>query len=106
VPQDIFWRNLAEECVDAGVGVNMFLFPNQYIDVATIGESGFSICSCVGEEKEGLSEIELTFVSRRVFFSFSQVSFPPLPEEISFTYPSSSPFEWEVDFELLSSRFF
>ncbi|KAL7416970.1 hypothetical protein BDY24DRAFT_426217 [Mrakia frigida] len=37
VPQDIFWRNLAEECVDAGVGVNMFLFPNQYIDVATIG---------------------------------------------------------------------
>lgn len=39
VPQDIFWRNLAEECVDAGVGVNLFLFPNQYIDVATLGES-------------------------------------------------------------------
>ena len=36
VPQDLFWRNLAEECVDAGVGVNLFLFPNQYIDVATL----------------------------------------------------------------------
>ncbi|CED84222.1 transport protein sec24 [Phaffia rhodozyma] len=37
VPQDIFWRNLAEECVDLGVGVNLFLFPNQAIDVATLG---------------------------------------------------------------------
>lgn len=37
VPQEVFWRNLAEECVDLGVGVNLFLFPNQAIDVATLG---------------------------------------------------------------------
>lgn len=37
VPQDGFYRGVAEECVDAGIGINMFFFPSQYIDVATIG---------------------------------------------------------------------
>lgn len=37
VPQDPFYRTTAEECVDAGIGVNLFLFPTQYIDVATLG---------------------------------------------------------------------
>ncbi|KAI5477132.1 protein transport protein SEC24 [Pseudohyphozyma bogoriensis] len=35
--QDTFYRTTAEECVEAGVGVNVFLFPTQYIDVASIG---------------------------------------------------------------------
>nr|CDI55375.1 related to Protein transport protein Sec24C [Melanopsichium pennsylvanicum 4] len=37
VPQDGFYRGAAEECVDAGIGINLFFFPSQYIDVATIG---------------------------------------------------------------------
>uniref|UniRef100_V5EUQ8 Transport protein SEC24 n=2 Tax=Kalmanozyma brasiliensis (strain GHG001) TaxID=1365824 RepID=V5EUQ8_KALBG len=37
VPQDGFYRGVAEECVDAGIGINLFFFPSQYIDVATIG---------------------------------------------------------------------
>ena len=44
VPQDTFYRTTAEECVDAGVGVNLFLFPSQYIDVASLGESSHT-CS-------------------------------------------------------------
>lgn len=37
IPQDGFYRGVAEECVDAGIGINVFFFPSQYIDVATIG---------------------------------------------------------------------
>lgn len=37
LPQDGFYRGVAEECVDAGIGINVFFFPSQYIDVATIG---------------------------------------------------------------------
>lgn len=37
VPQDPFYRATAEECVEAGIGINLFLFPTQYIDVATLG---------------------------------------------------------------------
>ncbi|GAA6041073.1 hypothetical protein JCM8097_004706 [Rhodosporidiobolus ruineniae] len=36
-PQDPFYRVAAEECVEAGIGINLFLFPSQYIDVATLG---------------------------------------------------------------------
>ena len=35
--QDAFYRQLGEEFALAGVGVNTFFFPSQYIDVATIG---------------------------------------------------------------------
>lgn len=37
LPQDNFYPKLAESCVDAGVGVDLFLFPQTYIDVSTIG---------------------------------------------------------------------
>ncbi|KAF9927569.1 COPII coat Sec23p-Sfb3p heterodimer component, partial [Linnemannia zychae] len=36
-PQDDFYKNLAESCVDAGLSVDLFLFPNAYIDVASLG---------------------------------------------------------------------
>lgn len=36
-PQDAFYRGVAEECVDAGIGINVWFFPSQYIDVATVG---------------------------------------------------------------------
>lgn len=37
VPQDPFYRSAAEEAVEAGVGINLFLFPSQFIDVASLG---------------------------------------------------------------------
>lgn len=40
-PSIPFWRNTAEELAEAGVGVNTFLFPERYIDAASVGE-----CRC------------------------------------------------------------
>lgn len=37
MPQDAFYRECAEEAVEAGIGFNLFLFPDQFIDVATLG---------------------------------------------------------------------
>ncbi|XP_060625161.1 protein transport protein Sec24C isoform X1 [Anolis sagrei] len=36
-PQTAFYNNLAKECVAQGCCVDLFLFPNQYLDVATLG---------------------------------------------------------------------
>ncbi|KAF9434857.1 COPII coat Sec23p-Sfb3p heterodimer component [Entomortierella beljakovae] len=36
-PQDDFYKDLAESCVDAGLSIDLFLFPNAYVDVATLG---------------------------------------------------------------------
>ncbi|XP_067131547.1 protein transport protein Sec24C-like [Centruroides vittatus] len=37
-PQIPYYTKLGEECVAAGCSVDLFLFPNSYVDVATIGE--------------------------------------------------------------------
>jgi len=37
-PQTPFYNKLGVECVAAGCSVDLFLFPNQYIDVATISD--------------------------------------------------------------------
>jgi hypothetical protein len=34
---DPFWRTTAEELAESGVGVNIFFFPDQYTDVASVG---------------------------------------------------------------------
>ncbi|XP_019411467.1 PREDICTED: protein transport protein Sec24C isoform X2 [Crocodylus porosus] len=36
-PQTNFYSNLAKDCVAQGCCVDLFLFPNQYLDVATLG---------------------------------------------------------------------
>ncbi|XP_041671422.1 protein transport protein Sec24C isoform X2 [Cheilinus undulatus] len=36
-PQVSFYNSLAKECVAQGCCVDLFLFPNQYVDVATLG---------------------------------------------------------------------
>ena len=37
-PQDSYYKNLAINCVDSGICIDLFLFPNTYIDIATIGK--------------------------------------------------------------------
>ncbi|ORY06568.1 hypothetical protein K493DRAFT_203088 [Basidiobolus meristosporus CBS 931.73] len=36
-PQDTFYKSLTTEMVESGISVDLFLFPNSYVDVATIG---------------------------------------------------------------------
>ncbi|KAG0029940.1 COPII coat Sec23p-Sfb3p heterodimer component [Podila clonocystis] len=36
-PQDPFYQKLAESCVQVGLSIDLFLFPNAYIDIATVG---------------------------------------------------------------------
>ncbi|KAK9729542.1 COPII coat Sec23p-Sfb3p heterodimer component [Basidiobolus ranarum] len=36
-PQETFYKTLATDMVESGISVDMFLFPNSYVDVATIG---------------------------------------------------------------------
>lgn len=43
-PSNTFYQKLGQECVAAGCGVDLFLFPNAYIDLATIGE----VCKLTG----------------------------------------------------------
>ncbi|KRZ25409.1 Protein transport protein Sec24C [Trichinella pseudospiralis] len=44
--QSDFYAKLSEECRSVGCGVDLFLFPNSFIDVATIGE----ICRLTGSQ--------------------------------------------------------
>ena len=37
-PSGSYYTNLAKECVAVGCGVDLFLFPNAFMDVATIAE--------------------------------------------------------------------
>ncbi|VDP09444.1 unnamed protein product [Soboliphyme baturini] len=43
-PQSEFYTKLAQDCVSVGCCVDMFLFPNSYMDVATVG----SLCGLTG----------------------------------------------------------
>ena len=38
VPSDPIFEKVARECVDVGVGVDLFLFPHSYVDVASLGK--------------------------------------------------------------------
>jgi len=37
-PQTTYYNNLGQDCVTNGVSVDVFLFNNSYIDVASIGQ--------------------------------------------------------------------
>lgn len=43
-PQNNFYTKLGQDCVGVGCSVDMFLFPNAYVDVATISE----VCRLTG----------------------------------------------------------
>ncbi|KAF9653645.1 sec24-like protein [Thelephora ganbajun] len=35
-PRNVFWKNVADECADEGIGISMFLAPSNFLDVASI----------------------------------------------------------------------
>jgi len=37
-PADGFWRNTAEQLAEAGIGCNLWLFPERFVDVGSVGE--------------------------------------------------------------------
>ncbi|XP_023212739.1 protein transport protein Sec24C-like [Centruroides sculpturatus] len=43
-PQTTFYNNLGQDCVAAGCCVDLFLFPNAFIDIATLGQ----VCRLTG----------------------------------------------------------
>lgn len=43
-PQNDFYKKLGEQCVAQGCCVDLFLFPNAYVDVATVGD----VCKLTG----------------------------------------------------------
>jgi protein transport protein SEC24 len=49
-PGSLKWTELAEECAEAGVGVSLWLFPSQFIDIGTIGERFNFQNSCEGAQ--------------------------------------------------------
>jgi protein transport protein SEC24 len=36
-PQDASWKKMATRCAEAGIGVDLYIFPSAYCDVATVG---------------------------------------------------------------------
>ncbi|XP_029173568.1 protein transport protein Sec24C [Nylanderia fulva] len=46
IPQNNVYNNLGQECVGAGCSVDLFIFNNSYVDIATIGQ----ICRLTGGE--------------------------------------------------------
>lgn len=48
-PRNVFWKNVADECADEGVGVSMFLAPSSFLDVASISKLFCSVFVFVTE---------------------------------------------------------
>jgi hypothetical protein len=42
-PRNVFWKNIADECADEGIGISMFLAPSNFLDVASISKSVRSV---------------------------------------------------------------
>lgn len=37
-PQDAAWKKMASQSAEAGVSVDLYVFPNTYVDIATVGK--------------------------------------------------------------------
>lgn len=62
-PQCTFYNNLGQECVKAGCSVDLFLFNNAYIDIATLGQ----VCRLTGGQLYKYTYFQVII---RICFSF------------------------------------
>lgn len=60
-PQTTFYTELGQDCVAAGCSVDLFLFPNSYIDIATIGE----LCHLTGGQVHKYSYFQVNTDGKR-----------------------------------------
>ncbi|CAF3345357.1 unnamed protein product [Rotaria sp. Silwood1] len=81
-PVDNFYTKLGEECVQNGCAVDLFVFPNNYVDLATIGEvcrvSGgqiykFNYFSIENDGERLLDELKRNFQRTTVFDALMRI---------------------------------
>ncbi|XP_014215560.1 protein transport protein Sec24C-like [Copidosoma floridanum] len=61
-PQTNFYNNLGQDCVEAGCSVDLFVFNNSYIDIATIGQ----VCRLTGGEVYKYTYFQANFDEERL----------------------------------------
>ena len=64
-----FYTKLAQDCVAAGCSVDLFLFPNAYVDLATIGQ----ISTLTGGQVYKYNYFQVSFASAYNWWWYSLV---------------------------------
>lgn len=59
MPQNNVYNNLGQECVGGGCSVDLFIFNNSYVDIATIGQ----ICRLTGGEVYKYTYFQVSYIS-------------------------------------------
>jgi len=60
VPQNNFYNTLGQKCVSVGCSVDLFIFNNSYVDIATIGQ----ICRVTGGEIYKYTYFQVSYLYR------------------------------------------
>ena len=66
VPADPVFEKVARECVDAGVAVDLFLFPHTYVDLASLGK----IPSATGRRDTEVPHVQSRRGRREIYTGF------------------------------------
>lgn len=69
VPQNTVYNNLGQECVGAGCSVDLFIFNNSYVDIATIGQ----ICRLTGGEIYKYTYFQVSMCARACVYTYIHV---------------------------------
>ena len=63
-PQNNFYNHLGQDCVGSGCSVDLFVFNNSYIDIATIGQ----VCRLTGGELYKYTYFQVSL--NKIFYAF------------------------------------
>lgn len=68
-PQNNVYNNLGQECVGAGCSVDLFIFNNSYVDIATIGQ----ICRLTGGEIYKYTYFQVSYSTIKMYINIYQI---------------------------------